>query len=393
MPTVVYVSRTGISDVGGGGQHRAYQVNHDLNAINNLKVHTISLPEWGRKQFIADRILRWGIRKCGLDKLKIRLSFENSYNFFAFTPYTAKHSVPTNFFRDYEKKLKTLERPIVCLLDDTSFAKAIEINKYQNIPMVLCIQNLEAFDNHRINLHRKLTVKATAIDFANEFWLLSQVDERLFISQVETGLIGGLGLSAIFYPYLPVGTIRQRLETIRQRRLDTPPQDGLFLMLGSADHDTTMDAMRWFVKQAQRGGIPKGYQIIVGGRKTDKLLPSNQTISGLELRGWLAQPELDRLLSQIKGVLIPQQTGFGALTRLPEFACAGIPVIVSQHPTYAIDNIPGLYIAEDNWSSWCQKMVQLNKDNIRVSKAEYKAWERNQPQPLGAIVKELLKLQ
>ena len=389
MATIVYISYIDISDIGAGGHHRAYQMAHDLETVGMAQVQTITLSQWGKTRSFVDRALNWGIRKCRLNKLKIRLSFDNPYNLIAFTSYTTKHFVPATFFRYYEKKLKTFQKPVVCVLADTRFGKVVEINKRHRIPTVLCIQNLESFDNREVDLQRKSTVKAAAVDFANEFWLLSQADARLFISQVETGIVGGLGLSVTFYPYLPVGKIRQRLEDVRQRRSATSPQEGLFLMLGSADHDTTRDAMRWFVEQAQRGGIPKGYQIIVGGQKTDQLLPPDQTIPGLELRGWLSQPELDRLLSQIKGVLIPQQSGFGALTRLPELACAGIPVIVSEHPTYAIDNTPGLYIAEDNWSNWCEKMEQLNEENIHVSKAEYEAWESSQPQPLAAVVKQL----
>ena len=393
MATIIYVSRIDISDIGAGGHHHGYQIVHNLETIDKVQVQTFNPNQWGKTRTFMDRAWYWSIRKCGLNKLKIRLSFDNPYNLIAFTSYTTKHFVPPTFFRAYEKKLKTLQKPVVCVLADTRLGKVVDINKRHRIPTVLCIQALESFDTREVDLQRKLSVKARMVDFANELWLLSQADARLFISQVEAGIVGGLGLSAIFHPYLPVGKIRQRLQEVRQRRLATSPQAGLFLMLGSADHDTTRDAMHWFIEQAQRGGIPKGIQIVVGGQNTDQLLPPGQIIPGLELRGWLSQPELDRLLSQIKGVLIPQQTGFGALTRLPELACADIPVIVSQHPTHAIDNTPGLYIASDNWSNWCEKMEQLNKENIHISQAEYETWESSQPQPLAAVVSELLKQQ
>ena len=391
MSPIVFVSFIDVSDVGGGGHRRGYQMLHDLETVDTAQVQTMTLMQWGKTRTFIDRAWNWAVRKLRLSQFKMQFSFTNPYNLLAFTSYTTKHFLPPSFFRAYEKKLKTFPKPIVCVLADTRLGRVVEINQRHDVPTVLSVLNLESFDSGELNLQRKASVKATAVDFANEFWLLSQADARLFISKVETGLVGGLGLSAMYYPYLPVGKIRQRLEAIRQRRAATPPHSGLFLMLGSADHGTTRESMRWFVEQAQAGGIPEGYRIVVGGQKTDQLLPPDQLVSGLELRGWLAQSELDSLLSQIKGVLIPQQTGFGALTRLPELACAGIPVIVSRHPTYAMDKTPGLYVAEDNWASWCEKMVHLNEQTIDVSQAEYDRWARDQPQPLAATVKALLQ--
>jgi glycosyltransferase involved in cell wall biosynthesis len=231
---------------------------------------------------------------------------------------------------------------------------------------------------------------ATAIDFANELSILTQGDERLFISKVEAGMVGGLGLSAYYYPYLPVGAIRQRLNEIRQQRSAERQEAGLFLMLGHAGHLTTREAMTWFVEQAQVHGLPEGIRVVVGGTRTDELCPVEGEVPGLEFRGWLEQPDLDRLLIQVKGVLAPQRRGFGALTRLPELACAGLPVITSRHTTYAINPTPGLYVATDDWRSWRERMTQLNQDSPHVSTADYDAWEEQQPRPLGALIRQLL---
>jgi glycosyltransferase involved in cell wall biosynthesis len=209
---------------------------------------------------------------------------------------------------------------------------------------------------------------------------------------VETGLLGGLGLSAYYYPYLPVGAIRQKLDMICRQRLEADQDPGLFLMLGSAGHHTVREAFAWFVQNAQAYGVPEGIRVLVGGSKTDELLPAGSSVPGLELQGWLEQSDLDRLLLQARGVLAPQQRGFGALTRLSELACAGLPVITSRHPTYALDPTPGLHIADDDWQSWCQQMVQLNRNETHLSTTDYKAWEESQPKPLGMVVKRLLKL-
>src|SRR5690349_19999820 len=100
--------------------------------------------------------------------------------------------------------------------------------------------------------------------------------------------------------------------------------------------------MSWFAQAATGYGLPPGIRVVAVGLGTDKLLSPGQTPPGLELRGWLAQSELDVLLARAAAGVIPQRLGFVALTRLPELACAGVPVIRFSHPTYALNPTPGL---------------------------------------------------
>lgn len=390
MTTVVYVSQTGAADVGGGGKHRAYQVTLDLAQLETAQLCTISLPDWWVKQSIVRRGLKRHMDQWGVAQLWGRFPMENPYNLLAATRYTTRYFVPAKFYRDYEQQLKRLSTPIVCVLSDTRLAQIVDINERHAIPTVLCSHNLESFDTSQVDAQRKWSMYATAVDFANEFRILARVDERLFTSRVETGLIGGLGLSAHHYPYRPVGLIRQRLASVAQQRRTTQREPGLFLLLGNGNHKTTKAAMGWFVRQAQQHGLPPGIRVIVGGDTTEKLLPTGSKVPGLELRGWLAQAELDELLVQVNGVLVVQHIGFGALTRLPEMACAGIPVISSRHPTYAIDPTPGLFPVEHSWSCWSEKMRELSHEQPIVMPDAYMAWEARQPQPLTTIVKELL---
>ena len=42
-------------------------------------------------------------------------------------------------------------------------------------------------------------------------------------------------------------------------------------------------------------------------------------------------------------------------------ASAGVPVIVSQHATRAIDPIPGAVAVEDSWDAWYEAIHQLSE--------------------------------
>src|SRR5262249_38276202 len=147
----------------------------------------------------------------------------------------------------YEQQISRLNNA-VCVIEHAEFAELIPINRKYKIPTISCTQNLDALSQNfdllsgnltalqsaKLNNKQKAGINAAIVDFAKELQILAQCDERLFISKLETGLVGGLGLSAKYYPYLPVGAIRERLETIRQKRKSSPQEPGLFIMVGTA---------------------------------------------------------------------------------------------------------------------------------------------------------------
>jgi hypothetical protein len=319
------------------------------------------------------------------------LTVEHPVDLLAGTGRTLQVYSSPAFEEHYRELVQKVAEPAVCVIEHAAFTQLLDTNLEYNIPTIACIANIESFDRTSpLSSHSRRKGYLAALDFADEFRALALCDERLFLSKVEAGLIGGLGLSANYYPYLPVGAIRRGLEKVRMVRSKEGVGSGLFLMLGSGQHSTTWESLSWFVQNARRHGLPSGVRVVVGGLLTDTLLGSGPPPPGLELRGWLDQDELDRLLSCVQAVLIPQSMGFGALTRLPEFACAGIPVAVSRHPTYAIDPPPGLTVVDDHWDAWYGTVQQMANQTIHVEEREYSAWEEKQANSLRPVVSKLL---
>jgi glycosyltransferase involved in cell wall biosynthesis len=393
MSSVIFVARSIPSDIGHGGRHRAYQVLHDLKrAVGNRHVAVISWYQWRHSYRAKMPHPNRLTHVVGKIRRGLTLCVENPYKLLANTFFTTGDLSAPGFLEDYERIVKDTPSPAICIIDDVRFADLLQTNLRYGIPTISCIQNLESFDNSVLDHKQKWGVLATAIDFANEFRVLANCFERLFISKVETGLMSGLGLSAHYYPYLPVGAIRQRLLMIRQKRSRANIEPGLFLMLGNVVHHTTRESFAWFVENAQSYGLPEGVRLVIGGEQTDTLLPPETSVPGLELRGWLEQDELDRLLVQAQAVLAPQRRGFGALTRLPELSCAGVPVIASRHSTYAIDPTPGLLVVDDDWGAWHAKMTELTKNRCCSSTNDYDEWEATQPRTLELIVGKMLEV-
>ncbi|MFC2029458.1 hypothetical protein ACFLWA_01875 [Chloroflexota bacterium] len=386
---LVYVARSSPSAIGDGGNHRAYQIVNDLERLHEVDrveviVRRAGATEQGRPT------LRLISRIGKMLAYRSAIYLENPYKLFANSPFTTRRFLPPGFMQHYLSVVDSLSSRSLCLVDDARFAEVIAVNRRRGIRTIACVQNLQSLDLARVDPQKPSTLVSTSIDFAHEMEVLARCSERLFISKVETGLLGGLGVRSHYYPYRPVGQVRSRLEFIRQGRCELPAQRGMFLMLGSAAHRTTNESFRWFVSKALVHGLPDGVRVVIGGSKTETLLPGGATAPGIELKGWLEQDELDRLLVETTAVLCPQRTGFGALTRLSELACAGVPVLASRHASFAIDPTPGLHVVDDSWEAWFRNLELLAKCGDNPSSAEYLAWEQRQPRALQAVVQQLL---
>ena len=295
----------------------------------------------------------------------------------------------------YFELVRALPRPLVCVVKHSNFARLAWANRRLGIATVACPDNLEAFDVGVTGLNRHpRELYLTALNFGDELRALAACEALLFISRVETGLVNGLGLPSHYYPYRPVGAIRQNMLEIRGLRADVAPQSGLFIMMGSADHPTTAESFRWFLREAKQWGLPDGLRVIVCGRKANELLASDEIIRGIELRGWVDQAELTRLLAQAQGVLLPQRVGFGGLTRLAELSCAHVPGIVSAHATHAVSPLPPGFVAvEDTWAAWQEAIRRMMAPHAIDHQPEdsYESWEAGQEQVLPQVLAELMR--
>src|SRR5262245_28086014 len=91
--------------------------------------------------------------------------------------------------------------------------------------------------------------------------------------------------------------------------------------------------VRWFLHLASRCIPPAAVEVDVVGAGTDMLS------SGTNWRGDIhfevVSLQLEGLLVNADAAILPQCEGFGVLTRLPELAAAGIPVVTSEHASLA----------------------------------------------------------
>jgi len=369
--------------VGHGGHHRAYQIRRDLEDALGAENVLVADNPWNHQPRPGLRNLPFRVRRT------VAAYMENPLKLISRTKFrSGLYSLPP-FHSYYEALVNGIEGPAVSIIEHAAFSALLPINARHEIPTVACIQNLAAFDMSD-HLGGRWAMRAKALDLANELEVLARCDGRLYISRVEAGFMGSLGLSGSFYPYLPVGEVKRRLERVREARARGSIDRGLFLLLGTVGPVIRRASFVRFLENARRG-LPRGVRLVVAGLYTETLVPPGESHPNVEVRGWLEEDELHALLARVAAVVVPHHQGFGALTRVPELSCAGVPVLVSRNATFAQDSPPGVAIVDDAWDAWCAAMESISRADPAVAAAEYEAWEAGQPRPLPGALKALAR--
>jgi len=112
--------------------------------------------------------------------------------------------------------------------------------------------------------------------------------------------------------------------------------------MGTAYNLPTLDGMRQVIKAVTRDNVLKNERLIIAGYGTKERL-SQIDDSRIDLRGELTDAELDDILSSTKGCIVYQDSGCGALTKIPELLIAGVPVIINSHAARSHHNLPGIF--------------------------------------------------
>jgi hypothetical protein len=395
MRKIIFVTRYPIMAEGHGGIHRTYQIYKDLEAAAGVEnIITMTLEPGDRAP---------GQIQVPNEQNPFRRFSKRAQNLYVFmrlkaNPYRYLHyhysrnsqhdyfgSVPTY---KYLELIEEQNDEYICFIDHPSQSELIEINKKRNIPTICCPQNIESLDAAHGNINGYQSLYTMLFDNFREYRLLAACDERLMISKIETSILNGMGVDSNYYPYRPVGEIKDYFLDIRRARAQTDQVKGLFLMVGSTMHAPTRKGFEWFIENAIRFGLPSGIRIVVGGKGSEQLASDHPPIPNIEIRGWLSQEEFRTLLTLADGFLIPQQSGFGAATRIPEMVCAGIPLLISSHLAYAQNVSPSAAVLGDHWEEWCDEMVKVSSGKTDIPVNEFLEWENSQPNPIAMTLKK-----
>ncbi|NVN98665.1 MAG: glycosyltransferase [Geobacteraceae bacterium] len=225
--------------------------------------------------------------------------------------------------------------PKMLFVDDpVFFAPVVLYAKSKGIPLVAFCHNIETLSREQVDPSTQREL------FAYEIELISKCDLVVTISQEETYLLRNFGFDPVYLPYFPSPQTNRRLEAIREIRDATIKTN--YLILGTVYNMPTLEGMKRVLDTISTDKAFTDDSFIVVGYGTEQL-SSYLNDPRVEVRGAVPDAELDDLMAVAKGCIVYQDTGSGALTKIPELLVAGVPVIINSHAARSYHNLPGIF--------------------------------------------------
>jgi hypothetical protein len=350
---IVYLSRFPANPSGNGGDKRVAQL---CDALSPIAVQFVSLTDMSLPY--DEKLIRIVKTPSGGIQEKLSSLYKRQITY-------KKYSRWSEGFRDYILDLHILTnvyikslshgKPDLLLIDDPVFlAPLVYYAKANNIPLVAICHNIETLSRDQLScvFQREM--------FAYELDLIGQADLVVTISKEETFLLRNLGMNPLYFPYFPLKKTLDSFLQVRNYRTDSPKSN--FLLFGTVYNVPTLEGMRKTISAISNSDILGHDRLIIGGYGTRERIAQADD-SRIEVRGDLSDGELYELLSSIKGCIVYQDNGSGALTKIPELLAAGVPVIVNSHAARSHHNLPGIFEFE-NFDGLRDQMEAAAKSHV-----------------------------
>jgi len=165
------------------------------------------------------------------------------------------------------------------------------------------------------------------------------------ISREEQWFLNVNGIDAGCLPYFPIPDWEAELLGLRQIRRPALPRR--FLILGSAANPPVRRGIVELANLAGPIAAKLGCHIDVAGNDTQELKidPCSGAVTN---HGTVSAEHLSSLLMETTAAIVLQRAGCGALTKLPEFLIAGIPVIANANALRSAYHYRGVHEFESN---------------------------------------------
>lgn len=330
---VVYFSRFHNNPNGHGGDKRTAQICEILSQIEYEFVSMYSMPyPYTNKQ---EQILN---KPSGLFQTKLAFLYKQYVTNWKYQHWSDRIRDSIFYFHTLTKtfidSLKS-NTPDLLIIDDPVFlAPIVSYAKSQGIPLIAVCHNIETLSREQVESSIQLEM------FKYELELISKCALVITISKEETFLLTNFGMNPVYLPYFPLKEIVERFEKISRERQGRTKAN--YLLFGTAYNLPTLDGMRQAIAAIMRDNMLQNDLLIIAGYGTNIFL-SELYGSGIELRGEVSDDELDEMLTTIKGCIVYQENGSGALTKIPELLTAGVPVIINAHAARSHHNLPGIF--------------------------------------------------
>lgn len=324
---------------GHGGDHRSLQIQELVYSIDYQLVDLfkkLAINEWSKYLSGLEFFLR--------SRFQVYPFYHPIYPIDIYHFYRA-FKICGEEFLNYQNSMNQYSGQKLLLWEFTDKLVAPHLLKKEGFKIIAIPHNLESMGVNLQDLYNRQKILNA---FKAEINYLAQADVIFTISREEQWLLNLYGVKADFLPYYPPEPILSNLLTIRQLRKQSIQSRGSrFLILGTVKNTPTFQGMIQQIETLKKLLAKISFSVDIAGHGTEKL-KEYCNHPQFHLHGTVDTSKLDQLMVESKAVLIYQQSGVGALTRIPEMLIAGIPVIANGNACRSSFSYSGVYCYDNN---------------------------------------------
>lgn len=149
-------------------------------------------------------------------------------------------------------------------------------------------------------------------------------------------------------------------------QMDFGKREGL-LFVGGFAHPPNADAVRWFageiyprIRTLMGADAPDFY--IVGSKVTDEIKALEQPGSGIIVKGFVSEEELEQLYNTCRVVVVPLRYGAGVKGKVVEALYYGAPVVTTAIGAEGIPQAETVMVVADEAEAFSQQTVKLYQE-------------------------------
>jgi len=181
----------------------------------------------------------------------------------------------------------------------------------------------------------------------NEIKNLKKSDIIFCISREEQWFLNANFIPAQYLAYYPPKQKENYWLKIREKRQDYTAPKTDFLIISSKGHYATKNGTLQQINWIKNIELPKNCFVHIVGYNTDYLSDFTDNNYHIKIHGTVSPEKLEELTISCKALLIHQNTGVGALTKIPEILIAGMPIIANFHAARSFLDCKGVHPYDD----------------------------------------------
>lgn len=150
---------------------------------------------------------------------------------------------------------------------------------------------------------------------------------------------------------------------------DFSKREGL-LFVGGFGHPPNADAVLWFAREiypsirAQMGDAAPPFYI-VGSKVTEDIKALEQPGSGVVVKGFVSEEELEELYASCRLVVVPLRYGAGVKGKVVEAIYYGAPIVTTSIGAEGIPQVEDVLLIQDEPALFADAVVRLYQDTER----------------------------